>query len=229
VDALRKIRVLGAADVAQPEDLELALRQANRILDRWNADHGMAVAVQMLTYTLTPSLSPHTLGPTGAWELAQRPVSIEAAGWVDAGRTTPITVRTDPGWWESQPLKALAQDFPSDVFVNPAWPNAELFFWPIPQTAYDVQLWVKTTLAALTLGATVNLPQGYEDALVKTTAEELVADFNVDMPPLLPQQAREARAVIVANNSPTLPLETADWGMGVGRGFFDYRTGTYRP
>jgi hypothetical protein len=238
-DILREIRVINALDPAEAPDQALVLRKMNRVIDRWNADRQAVYAEQITRFVIVPGTQPHTIGPgyTGppgpsilaTWVTTGRPVSIESASWIDgSGFSTPINLRNSE-WWAAQVQKTLTSAYPTDLYYEPAYTgaNGNVYLWPKPTTAYSVDLQLRLVLAQLAIGDVLVQPPGYEDALLKTTAEECVGIFGVDMPPNLPTLAREARALIFANNSETLPLVSDAPGAGAGGAFFDYRTGRY--
>lgn len=230
-DVLREIRVLNAIDPPSAEDFAFVLRRGNRLLDLWNADRPIGGYATQLAgaFAFTPSLSPHTIGPAGTFNVPTgRPVSIEKANWVSAGGIrTPINIRDDD-WWQEQDLPALTSDFPSDLFYNPTNPLGQLFFWPVPLTAYSVELWTRTVLSVLVEGGAVDFAPGYQEAFTLTLAELCTGAFNVDMPARLPQAAIDARAIVQRNNVESLPLDTCDAGIPGGEdGWFDYRSGRY--
>jgi len=225
---LVELNIYGAADPPSPEDLNLVLTKVNRIFDSWNAKHQASYCETFADYTLTPALSPHTIGPTGVWVVAQRPVSLEDASLDDgSGVQSPIWVR-DAAWYAGRTTPAQTGSRPTDVYYEKAWPNGKLFFWPVPTSAYTVALLSRTVLAALTLDTTFTMPPGYEDAITLTGMESAVGAFPGSVTqPSLKGDASMARAVIFSNNVDTPKLRTADAGMpGRGRGgYFNYRTG----
>lgn len=225
-DILREIRVLSAVDPALPQDAEYVLRKINRTLDNWNADIRLAYAEVLSTFTLTPALQPHTIGPTGTIVQAQRPVSLQGASLNVSGSWIPIDVR-DATWWLEQPNKTMTSDIPSVVYYEPEWPNGSLYFWPVPSSANQVALLMRQVLAQLTIGTTVTFPPGYLDALILNVGFECVGPFKVDMPTRLEERAREALARIMANNIESPPLETRDFGIPGAGGGFDYRTRSF--
>lgn len=230
-DALRELRVLNASDPASGEDADFALSKAKRLLDNWNAERRAVYANVFSSFTLTPSLSPHLIGPTGTWVVAQRPVSIEGASLVLTNIGQPIT-RREASWWRDQALKTLTSALPTDLYYEPAWPNGKLWFWPIPTTAYPVELEIRQLLASAALKLTddFSLPPGYQDAITLTLAEDLAGPFKAEVGQVTVTKAREARERIFDTNDETPRLVTHDAGMpgGSGSSWFDYRTGLIR-
>lgn len=231
-DAYTEIGVLAAGETMSAEDADLALKKLNRLLDNWNAERCAVYAQAFNTYVLTPSLSPHTIGPTASsptWTATQRPVTIEGANLVFTTPTPdvaiPINLR-DAQWWQAQSVKALTSDVPTDLYYQPDWPLGKLFFWPVPTTAYSVELETRILLAQLGLDDTFTLPPGYQDAVTLSLAESLLTAFpTADVAGMIIGQAAKARARIFGNNDITPRIPTLDSGMPSKRGgYMNYLT-----
>ena len=213
--ALLDLNVFEPSDSVSNDDLAFVLTKLNRILDNWNADRQATYADQFTQFTLTPSLSPHTIGPTGTWVTSQRPVSIEGASLVFPTANSPevgITLR-DAEWYNSLSVPSLAGSTPTDLYYEPAWPNGRLNFYPVPSAAYKVSLWTRVVLAQLALTDTFTLPPGYWDALTLTLSENIAATYEKTVPALLSRQANDARARVFNANLEIPRLVTADSGM----------------
>lgn len=233
-DALLELNVYDAIDTIEPQNAAYVLRKLNRILDNWNAERPAVYADQFNTYTFTPALSPHTIGPTGTWVTTQRPVSIEAAMLLFNTSGNPqvrITMR-DALWYASLSIKSLSTQMPTDVFYEPDWPNGKLFFWPIPSAAYQVTLLTRMVLAKLALDDAFTLPPGYQDAITLTLCEDIAPTFEKQVAPSLARKAQEARDRIFRNNVEIPRLVTRDSGMptaaGGGSGDGTYLSGWWR-
>lgn len=229
-DALTDLTVLQEGEAASDTQALLALRHLNMLLDEWNADRLKVPADQWLTFTLTPSLSPHTIGPIGAtWSTSQRPVTIEGASLIYPGSTSvyqTLNLR-DAAWWHEQTTPELATSIPTDLYYDPTWPNGSLYFWPVPTTAYQVELWCRVVLAQVVLSDEFSMAPGYKSAVTFTLAEYLAVPWAVPVPPALAHRAMLARARVFANNDPTPRLATDDAGMPARqRPSFNYLTGS---
>lgn len=226
--ALQKLAILNAGQDVSGDDAEFGLAELNRLLGRWNAKPECSYAVTFAPFTLTPSLNPHTIGPSGAtWTLAVRPNSIDGASLIVGDTRYPIAIRTHE-WYQSLASPELSTAIPTDLYYEPAVSNGKIWLYPVPSAAYEIELWTRSKFAALALTDTFTAPDGYDDALIKTLAEELQVPFRVEMPPYLPQQAREARAVIFNSNVRMPTLCTRDSGLGGGSGYYDHLTGQNR-
>lgn len=221
-------------------DLTFVMTKANRVLDNWNADRRAVYGDQFLSFTITPNLNPHTIGlaaDTPTWTVTgNRPESIEGAVLV-LNNSTPnarvLLTKRDAQWWEYNQVPTVTSSTPTDFFFNPAFPLGQFYLWPVPTVAYVVQLWVRAILAQLTVNSTFELPPGYWDALVLTTAEDCCGPFQKPMPPMLPSKAAAARNRIFGNNTMIPKISTSDAGMpksssGGGLPDFFWPTGSIR-
>lgn len=208
--------IQAAGEVLSADDAAWGLNVFRRILNEWNADRLTVYASAFLTYTLVPNLSPHTIGPTGATFTATiRPVSIDGANLIlPTDINTPIRI-VDAMWWLGQSTPTIETTVPTDLYYQPDWPTGSLYFWPVPEIAYDVQLMARVLLDdAVDLADTFSLPPGYQNALTLTLTEALLASYGVPQPPTgLTARASKARARIFANNDVTPRLITQDAGM----------------
>jgi hypothetical protein len=227
---LSEIRVVRGGGSPQPASQDLALSVCNELLDFWAATDRALFSVDFTTYTLTPSLQPHTIGPTGTFVVSRRPVAILDANLVLANNITSDLTLRDRVWWGDLTNPTLSSTIPTDLYYEPSWPLGKLNLWPVPLTAYGIMLETRSELSNLAIGDTFNLPQGYQLALRMTLAEMLAPHFNQAFTPDQTRRARDARAQVWGNNDQIPPLNTRDAGMPSGsRGCtYDYRTGMSR-
>lgn len=227
-NALKGIGALGSGETIKPQDAADVCDAMNLILDDWGADAQASIAEVFTNFATTPSLNPHTIGPTGTWVLPVRPVKIDGLAWqVATGIYQPITVHDDPGWWLTQTV--LNPGLLTQAFYNPTVPNGELYFTGLPSSATTVRVMTRTALAAVAQTASINLAPGYQSALELTLMEAIVDLFHLTLTPLQISRAGKARARIFANNLRVRSLSTAGLGLpGSCGGWWDYRTGSWR-
>lgn len=240
-DALLEPGILADGETPNAGQSSTVLKKLRRLLNNWNADRRAVYATAFVTNTLTAGLSPHTIGPTGAtWTVTQRPVSVDGANLILAGSGgaadtyLPITIR-DAAWWNAQTVPGLESSVPTDLYYQPDWPNGKLYFWPVPDTADDVQLMLRVLLDdTVDLTDTFTLPPGYQDAITLTLSASICRMFGVplDVSADLAQQAKLARARIFSNNEQPTRIQTADAGMQASNGTrptYNYLIGSYFP
>lgn len=230
-DAYRGLNIYGSTEDPSPEDAELARGFLNSIFDDWNATRQAVYCEQFTQFTLVPNLSPHTIGPTGTFVIAQRPETIESINWINSGVYTDIPVSTDPEWYSSLPMPGTATSIPLGCYYEKDWPNGKLFFWPVPTTAYVVEFMLRVLLGQVLLTDTFSLPPGYRSAVTLTLQEMLAAAFPGSQTSDLTTRAGKARSRIFNNNVIVPKLATQDAGMPSGRrgaSGYDYRSGSWR-
>lgn len=228
-DAFSETNILGAGDVLSPEDEKFGLSKLNRIIDNWNAKRAAVYCDVFQTFTLTPALSPHTIGPAGTFVVTQRPVTIENINLIVNGARFPVTMR-DQQWYFDLAIPTLTSAIVTDCFYEKDWPAGKLFFYPVPTTAYQVILQIRTLLAAFTDDSVFSLPPGYQDAITLTLAESLGSAYpGAVISAELKDRATDARALVFDNNTSAPRLKTKDAGMpSAGQKTYDYRLGPYR-
>jgi hypothetical protein len=241
-DAALELGVIAPGETLEAPVANAVLGVLARLVDNWNADREAISATDFLTFPFTPGLNPHTIGPSGTWATASRPVTVEAATVVLSGGNGPNQVNAPsirmhdqstgiPRWFQSLPLPNITTSYPTDGYYDATWPNGSLYLWPVPSTASHCQIQVRHTLGPYTLTTTFSLPPGYQDAVTLTLAEAASLICARPVPPLLPMRAAASRARIFANNTGGGALRTHDAGMSCARGVrttWNYLTGLTR-
>lgn len=230
-NSMKEIGALASEETPSAAEQTDVLGKLNRLFDRWNTQRNYTYNVGFVNYTLTPNLNPHTIGPTGTFSVSVRPVEIIAAALilnnVTPNVTMPLDLRDDT-WWANQRVKTLPASVPTDLYYSPDFPNGSLFLWPVPTTAYGLELETRFILTSVTISATLNLPPGYEDAITLSLAEDICSMFQKSPNPMLTSAAMRARAAIKSTNAFSPRISTVDAGIpksGGARSDFNYLTG----
>jgi len=234
--ALLEIRVARSGDVVSPNLNADALLVLNEYLDRLNVTPRALYDTTQTTFTLTPSLQPHTIGltansPTFSVSI-NRPARIISANIVLSGNIrVPVNILNEQGWDAITAGAAAGQSvtitssIPTDLFYKPTWPNGSIYLWPVP-TANKLELRFETLLASLALTDTFTLPMGYQQALRLTLAELLAPMCGQEVSADTKRAARDAREAVWGTNDVSLDA-MPDVGMAAtGRGGgWNYKTG----
>ncbi len=152
-----------------------------------------------------------------AYDWAGRPVKIEACNIllnnVSPYVKSPVNVRNDQ-FWQNQPVPGVTSSIPTDLYYSAAWPNGQLYFWPVPTTAYGVELWSWQLLSEFyALTADVSLPPGYRDVLVYSLAISLAPAFGKTASQELLGLTKVARDAVFQNNFDAPSIATTDSGI----------------
>jgi hypothetical protein len=242
-NSLLEIGKLAQGETANAGDVAWGLSKLNRMIDAWNARRLFIFAVNFVeTYTLTPGLIPHTIGPSSNIPApnfatvngSTRPARIESAAIIlnniNPKVTQPLNPR-DADWWANERIKTLQTDLPTEFYYEPDYPLGKIFLWPVPITAWGLELQTWTEFNKFTTSTTITLPQGYEDAITWSLAETMMASYRVqaDRSAEIRLQARSARAVIQSINAKTPLIASRDYGMphkgSFNRTNWNYTTG----
>lgn len=222
--SLKLLGVLAAGEPLPAEDLEDGLVELNLLLETWASERLLVPGVRRATHTLTPSLSPHTIGATGTFAVT-RPLRIDGAGLIPAGQTTetPLTLLTDA---EYRNIGNKAQTgSPDSLWVEWTNPNANLWLWPVPTTAATLVLYTwRGPLASYVASDPIAVVAGYENALAHALALQWAPMFGAEPSNTLRENAAEALAAIKRTNMQPGHL-VSDAALLSGGGSFDIVSG----
>jgi hypothetical protein len=225
-DALLEMGGIAQGQAPSGSIVQLGLRKLNRLIDTFNAKKLFIYAVSFDTYTYTPNLAIHTIGPGGDFDVAQRPVKIQDAAVILNDVDVPVDVE-DAQWWAGQTVKAQTSTFPTSLYYEPAWPLGKIYLWPIPTVAYDLRLetWVSLTQFEK-LTDSFSLPPGYLELIISGLAVTLCPAFGKSPDATLVANAQRALVLVQGNNSKAPRISLAGGGLpGGGPTYFDWRTG----
>jgi len=234
-DSLREIGVLAGGQPLAAEDSQFAVVRLNQLFDNYNAMKEASYVERFDTFTFISSQQDYTLGPAASSPdfalVNARPDAILTANvilnTVTPSVRQPINIR-DYQWWASVSVRSVTSTFPTDLYYEPDWPLGILHFWPNPTATYGLELVTSNTFAQVVIGDTLNMPSGYQAAVMLTLAEDLAPAFGRPVNALTSTKAREARARIFSVNEFVPRLRTQDAGMPSNtrsRASFNYRTG----
>ncbi len=213
-ESLSELNVIQAGASIPNSISTIVLSKLNQIIDRWNAQRSKIWCETFHSFTLTPSLSPHTIGPSGAtWTTPIRPVSLEGC-FLDLQGTNPPTYTRidiiDYQAYQALSVPLISTAIPTAVYLEEDWPNGKLFFYPVPNAAYPVRLTFRTTIGVVTLADNLDMPPGYQTAMTLTLSEDSATFLGRAVPLKTSQGAAAARALIGANNTPIPLLDLRD-------------------
>lgn len=252
-DALIETGMFAPGDTPDGDTAQWAFRKCNYLLDTWATSKKYVYASAFNDYVLPSNLpvaadgsAKATIGPgPGAtYPVPQRPVKILSASAIINNTTPPVLAPIqidDNQWWAGVTLPGITSMYPTNLFYNPAFPNGELYLWPISNTNFGLRLETWVLLAqfgAITdpIGgpgsSVLQVPPGYRNAIMLSLAESLLAGGDREAPANLIQQAAAARSAIFTNNAPPANISTQDSLMpgnmeGRRSTTFSYRTRTW--
>lgn len=212
-DAMFACGALGQGDVAPSAgDADLCLRRLQRMLDSWSVDGLMVPFITEETISLVQGQQAYT---TADLSTAARPVAIESGAFVRFGNVDyPLTV-IPKSEWDRIGYKDT-QGIPEVVWYEPDM-TGSFQFYPVPAEAMTAYFNVRRVLTGpLTLTTQIDLPPGYDKAIVDCLAMDIAPSFGQQISQGLLMAARAAKAQLERMNY--VPL-VADTGM---RRFYRY-------
>jgi hypothetical protein len=86
--------------------------------------------------------------------------------------------------WSDIKLRGTESKIPQYYWDNGDYPVRSLSFWPVPNVPYFVELWLWQPITDWdNIDQELNLPPGYERALVYALAKEIAPEFLKEVPP----------------------------------------------
>lgn len=225
--SMRMIGVLASGESLSANEATDALSSLNRMLATWSNENLLIYSKTLETFTLVSNQQSYTMGSGGNFNTT-RPQLIENASLRTTSSSTaldlPIEI-IDKDQWASISVKSIASSIPTKLFVQSTYPLATLWLWPIPSDANTLVLWSWKTLSSIaTTAATVDLPPGYEDAIIWNLAVRLGPEYGRPADPMVVAEAAESKAAIKRmNHKPQ--LLTIDSALLSHRPTFRWLTG----
>jgi hypothetical protein len=218
------LAVYASGEPIKPADAITVVDAINLVLDDWRVET-LASYAEVFTPLVTTGANPETLGPTGTWPMAARPVAIDGLGVaLTAGIYTSIPVTTDPTWWADQ--SPLTGGLLTGAYYSADVPNGSLYLNSPPAAGTGIRLMQRTTLGPVLLTDVLVWPPGYQSAIEFTVMERVVDAFHGTLTANQIRLAGVARQRIFSNNLRVPSLSTRGLGLpGTRGGRWDYRTG----
>jgi hypothetical protein len=212
-DALSDLGVVGSADSIGGNDLLRGLRSLNRLLDSWRQQPHMAAYSPWLQIPIPANTASLTIGPTGADFTAARPTQLEIGGFVRVnGIDQPLFVASRDEYGSVR-LKTQAGSWPTWVYYEASYPNGRLYFSEVAGVGATAFIPVRTHLADFPdLTTQVNIPDGYQSAIVPNLCLLLAGPFERQVPQWIAIAASTTKNAIKRSNY-TIP-ELDMRGMG---------------
>lgn len=189
---LRLIRVLDSGEQPTATESNDALTALNQLIASWSAAGVPIYQESKDTIALTGSTS---------YPLPERPVRLTSAEVTYSGISFPVAIVPSQVW--SQPKDRTATSkFAKELYYDGQFPIGHVSLWPIVTAGSILELWSLKPLAQFaSLGDTINLPPGYEQALRFALAGVLAPEYGSAMPPEYAQAAAEAKQAIANMNA----------------------------
>lgn len=187
--ALLDIGAREAGEPVGPDDANEAFALLNMMLDQWSNESLMVVSISEIIATIAGATD-WTIGPGGQIP-GVRPLRINSAFVRVATIDYPVSV-INVEQYELIGLKQLNGPWPRAVYYNSGSPLGLLKFWPLPSSG-EIHLFVDQIFTKFsTLNDTIQFPPGYEMALRRNLAMELMPSYGKASPTQISMIQRSA-------------------------------------
>jgi len=213
-DALLEINAAATGETIPAAEANDALRALNRLMEKWSNARAFAYFADEVSLALTGQAS-FTVGPTGD-VVDLRPISVESATAVLDNVTYPVSVY-NVQQWDSIPDKTTTGTIPQAIYYEGSMPNGTVKVYPVC-TGSTIKIRILNVVNSFaTLGTTLSMPPGYEEALIKNLAINIAPQYEIkDISPITIREAKSALAYIERTNTviPKLSLDSRLPGIG---------------
>lgn len=196
--ALRRIGELASGESPSTEESDDGLVALNQILANWSAQQVPVIGISRRTFTLTGAAL-YTIGSGGTINVT-RPLRIKSALVSANGIETDFEVVSAEVWAQAKQNRAL--------FYDGAYPLGTIRLRPAPSGG-TLELYNYEPISSLaSLATAIDLPPGYERALVYALAMDLAPEYGRQIPPEVAAVAQEAMGAIASLNKQVLAEPT---------------------
>lgn len=241
--SMRLIGTLASGETPSDAEASDALDVLNGMVDSWQAERLMIFSTQRVVtdsngnpLMLTSGKQSYTVGTGGDFDIP-RPARIDTYSVINlANAAQPLELPLGSGLtddeWQGVPVKNTFSSLPVTVWNDLSYPFMTLWYWPIPNTAVGVALYIWQSLSEFVdLTTDYTFPPGYYEALRYNLAGRLIAEYpgnyTQEVLSAIPILALSAIAKVKSFNAPVNYL-LCDEAL-VGRtGFWNYRTGDFQ-
>ena len=185
-----------------------------QMMGQWNKQRWMVPALIDIN-TVGNNLISNPIGPAQFWNVA-RPGQVKGA-YIIQLNTGPNSV--------SLPIKQIfsyeeyiriavksLNSLPTHMFYDGAWPNGNVFFWPIPNNSYECHLLVQQQLgwpigiqnppvAGTGLDTPFTLPDEYQEAVFYNLSLRISAMYQLDASAETKMLAKTSMNTIMTDNT----------------------------
>lgn len=210
--SMRKIGVLAAGEPLPANEGDDALEVFAQMVSAWTNETLLIPVVNVVTFPLVDGVSEYTIGiypeprpdplPSNHIETA-RPEKILAAFIRDTYETDFIQDVIDVKTFSRISQKNV-RSRPSRFYVREGWPTSTILFDSVPYTQDTLHMEVvqplSEVLPAASLVEPINLPPGYERALIYNLCLDLADEWGKQISPTVATNAVEGKKWLKRNN-----------------------------
>jgi hypothetical protein len=226
--SMLNIGVLAEGEDPSASQLQDAISSLNMMLDTWSTQKLFIYSIAQEVFNVVGGQQLYTMGPGGNFNTT-RPIYIETASMrIQYGTPQQIDIPLpifNIDQWARISVKNTQSVFPTRLYFDTAYPQARLYFWPIPQQTNEVYITSWKPLGSFTTAeADFELPPAFVEAVMYSLATRLCPMYGKSASPEIIGFAQSARASLKTSLSKSY-LMRADDGLLPPDKVFNYLTG----
>lgn len=209
--AMRKAGILTKTEAPSADEAADGLVSLNDMLDSW-ANESINVPYRTLeSFPLVGGTANYTIGTGGTFNTT-RPITVVSAYVRIADTDYTLKLISD----ENYALIGEKADSGIPEYLNftNAFPLATIRLYPAPSEAYTLYLLTEKIIGNYSLYSTINLPAGWNRAIVHQLAVEIAPEYGVQIPPEVATIAMESMTNIRRAVAKNRPIDTPTGGGG---------------
>lgn len=196
---LLKAGVVSRNETPSAEEINDTLDAINDMLESWSNDSLVLYTRSWETFPLLSGVSQYTIGPGKDFDTS-RPMNILAANLRFSGQTFgyDMAILNDIRF-NNYVTDVVTQGVPEYLNYDGNNPVGVIRLWPIPSIPYDLFMLSEKVLTKITLDDEVNLPPGWNRAIIHNGAVEIAADYGQEAAPSVQRIALQSLGQIKSN------------------------------
>ena len=220
--AMQKAGILTRNEVPASDEANDALDALNDLLASWSNDSLLITARVTENFTLSAGVGVYTIGVGQAFNTI-RPIKI-IESHINSGTISYDSMYLCPDEvYQDLDLKTQ-QGIPDTLNYTNAYPYGTINLYPYPSSGYVLSLTSEKELSQFTLDETVNLPAGWNRALIYNLAIELCPEYGQQIDPMTLKIANQSKGLL---SKSIMKVRTMDCPPLTQIGQFNPWTGYY--
>jgi len=220
--ALQKVGVITKDEEPSADETQDGVDTLNALIDSWSNESLMVYASAWETFTINSGDAEYTIGTGGDFNTT-RPLFISAA-YVRQGNTDYALGRMSDINYNNDIITKNTLGIPEFYNFDNGFPLAKIRLYPVPSIGLSLFLLSQKKLSDFDIDDEVELPPGWERAIINNLAVDIAAEYGQEIPESTAAIAKSSLANIkisVAKN------KTADCPALVDAGSFEIRSARY--
>lgn len=208
--AFRKAGVIGATDTPTAQEANDALSTMNAMISSWGNNPLFITARAWENFPLTAGVAEYTIGTGQTFDTA-RPLKLLEAHYRIGSTDYDLNIIDDITY--NNITSKTVQSMPDSINYDNGYPAGKLRLYPVPASNYTLYILTEKPLTEYTIDQDVDLPPGWERAIIYNLAIELAVEYEQPINPAVSEIAGNAKDNIM------LQIERArgkDWGGDYG-------------